>query len=272
MAAANGPITKLTSDKAQRIENGVPNDNGPDIAACEAATPNISTGNDNGRTKPASSNPPTTPPANTPPAAGSPKTVPPSNRQAAANNPGPVSIPRAGTTSPDRPASRAPAPPPRTSAPNSGPSDGDQSVRPPADAGSNVPAPSVGIIGALNNITGQMNGSAAPSQPDSGGGLQPPAPPGPSAGTQPQPPIPPTPPTTPSPAPPGPQPQPPAPPAANDAANKPTPPPASPQDDGRPPPICRSAATESTGAADYAIYASTPQTRQHCGRRRQRRR
>src|SRR5712664_836629 len=28
-AAANGPITKLTSDSAHRIENGVPNDSGP---------------------------------------------------------------------------------------------------------------------------------------------------------------------------------------------------------------------------------------------------
>ena len=37
-AAANGPITKLTSDSAHRIENGVPNDSGPVMAACEAAT------------------------------------------------------------------------------------------------------------------------------------------------------------------------------------------------------------------------------------------
>src|SRR3954464_14801125 len=57
-AAAKGPITKLTSDSAQRIENGVPNDNGPDIAACEAATPKISTGIDSGSTSTASSNPP----------------------------------------------------------------------------------------------------------------------------------------------------------------------------------------------------------------------
>jgi len=39
-------MTKLTSDSAHRIENGVPNDNGPDIAACEAATPKIKTGID----------------------------------------------------------------------------------------------------------------------------------------------------------------------------------------------------------------------------------
>src|ERR1700736_2589344 len=57
-AAAKGPITKLTSDSAQRIENGVPNDSGPDIAACEAATPKISTGIDSGSTSTASSNPP----------------------------------------------------------------------------------------------------------------------------------------------------------------------------------------------------------------------
>src|SRR3954454_11181560 len=57
-AAANGPMTKLTSDSAQRIENGVPNDSGPDIAACEAATPKISTGIDSGSTSTASNNPP----------------------------------------------------------------------------------------------------------------------------------------------------------------------------------------------------------------------
>src|ERR1700756_5617468 len=57
-AAANGPITRLTSDSAHRIENGVPNDSGPDIAACEAATPNISTGIDSGSTSTASNNPP----------------------------------------------------------------------------------------------------------------------------------------------------------------------------------------------------------------------
>src|SRR5712664_2686492 len=57
-AAAIGPMTKLTSDSAQRIENGVPNDNGPDIAACEAATPKIKTGIDNGSTSTASNNPP----------------------------------------------------------------------------------------------------------------------------------------------------------------------------------------------------------------------
>src|SRR5713101_83548 len=57
-AAANGPITKLTSDSAHRIENGVPNDNGPDIAACEAATPKINTGIDSGSTSTASNNPP----------------------------------------------------------------------------------------------------------------------------------------------------------------------------------------------------------------------
>src|SRR5258707_2270143 len=56
-AAANGPITKLTSDSAHRIENGVPNDNGPDIAACEAATPKIKIGIDNGSTIPASHSP-----------------------------------------------------------------------------------------------------------------------------------------------------------------------------------------------------------------------
>src|SRR3984885_7641583 len=57
-AAANGPITKLISDSAQRIENGVPNDSGPEIAALEAATPKISTGIDSGSTSTASSNPP----------------------------------------------------------------------------------------------------------------------------------------------------------------------------------------------------------------------
>src|SRR6266853_6668100 len=57
-AAANGPMTKLTSDSAHRIENGVPNDSGPDIAACAAATPNISTGIDSGSTSTASSSPP----------------------------------------------------------------------------------------------------------------------------------------------------------------------------------------------------------------------
>src|SRR6202051_865121 len=57
-AAANGPITKLTSDRAHRIENGVPNDNGPVIAASEAATPKISTGIDSGSTSTASNKPP----------------------------------------------------------------------------------------------------------------------------------------------------------------------------------------------------------------------
>src|SRR5258707_13041788 len=57
-AAANGPITKLTSDSAHRIENGVPNDNGPDIAACEAATPKIKTGIESGNTSTARNNPP----------------------------------------------------------------------------------------------------------------------------------------------------------------------------------------------------------------------
>jgi len=28
-------MTKLISDSAHRIENGVPNDSGPDIAACQ---------------------------------------------------------------------------------------------------------------------------------------------------------------------------------------------------------------------------------------------
>src|ERR1700692_3076875 len=56
-AAANGPMTKLISDNAHRIENGAPNDN-PDIAACEAATPKISTGIDSGSTSTASNNPP----------------------------------------------------------------------------------------------------------------------------------------------------------------------------------------------------------------------
>src|SRR5258705_10340651 len=51
-------MTKLTSDSAHRIENGVPNDSGPDIAACEAATPNISTGIDSGSTSTASNSPP----------------------------------------------------------------------------------------------------------------------------------------------------------------------------------------------------------------------
>src|ERR1700712_4725893 len=57
-AAANGPMTKLTSESAHRIENGVPNDSGPDIAACEAATPKISTGIDSGSTHTPSNNPP----------------------------------------------------------------------------------------------------------------------------------------------------------------------------------------------------------------------
>src|SRR5450432_4528373 len=57
-AAAKGPMTKLTSESAHRIENGVPNDSGPDIAACDAATPKISTGIDSGSTSTASSNPP----------------------------------------------------------------------------------------------------------------------------------------------------------------------------------------------------------------------
>src|ERR1041385_5222990 len=47
-AAANGPTTKLISDSAHRIENGVPNDSGPEIEASEAATPKISTGIDSG--------------------------------------------------------------------------------------------------------------------------------------------------------------------------------------------------------------------------------
>src|SRR6266480_447312 len=54
-AAANGPITRLASDSAHKSENGVPNDIGPVMAACEAATPKISTGIDNGNTSPASS-------------------------------------------------------------------------------------------------------------------------------------------------------------------------------------------------------------------------
>src|SRR3954447_26796622 len=57
-AAAKGPITKVTSDSAHRIENGVPNDSGPVIAASEAATPNISTGIDSGSTSTASNSPP----------------------------------------------------------------------------------------------------------------------------------------------------------------------------------------------------------------------
>src|ERR1700694_1255898 len=57
-AAANGPMTKLNSESAHRIENGAPNDAGPDIAASEAATPKISTGIDNGSTSTASSSPP----------------------------------------------------------------------------------------------------------------------------------------------------------------------------------------------------------------------
>src|SRR4051794_28530466 len=43
-AAANGPTTKLSSDSAHRIENGVPNDRGPAMAASDAATPKINTG------------------------------------------------------------------------------------------------------------------------------------------------------------------------------------------------------------------------------------
>src|SRR6202171_4885029 len=57
-AAANGPMTKLNSESAHRIENGAPNDAGPDIAASEAAIPKISTGIDNGSTSTASSSPP----------------------------------------------------------------------------------------------------------------------------------------------------------------------------------------------------------------------
>src|ERR1700677_3363647 len=57
-AAANGPITKLISDSAHRIENGVPNGNDPEIAASDAATPKISTGIDSGSTSTASNNPP----------------------------------------------------------------------------------------------------------------------------------------------------------------------------------------------------------------------
>src|ERR1700704_6634459 len=57
-AAVKGPTTKLTSDSAHRIENGVPNDSGPVIAACEAATPKISTGIESGRTSTATNNPP----------------------------------------------------------------------------------------------------------------------------------------------------------------------------------------------------------------------
>src|ERR1700721_2085253 len=57
-AAANGPITKLISDSAHRIENGAPKDRGPVIAASEAATPKIRTGTDNGSTSTASSSPP----------------------------------------------------------------------------------------------------------------------------------------------------------------------------------------------------------------------
>src|ERR1700742_2312684 len=57
-AAANGPITKLMSDSAHRIENGVPNDSGPEIAASEAATPKMSTGIDSGNTSTASNRPP----------------------------------------------------------------------------------------------------------------------------------------------------------------------------------------------------------------------
>ena len=40
------------------MENGVPNGSGPEIAACEAATPKISTGIDSGNTSTASSSPP----------------------------------------------------------------------------------------------------------------------------------------------------------------------------------------------------------------------
>src|SRR4029079_14557295 len=43
---------------AQRIENGVPNGSGPDMAACDAATPKISTGIDSGSTSTASNSPP----------------------------------------------------------------------------------------------------------------------------------------------------------------------------------------------------------------------
>src|SRR5665213_3175002 len=57
-AAANGPMTKLISDSAHRIENGVPHEAGPEIAASEAATPKINTGIDSGSTSTASSNPP----------------------------------------------------------------------------------------------------------------------------------------------------------------------------------------------------------------------
>src|SRR5260370_39691824 len=57
-AAANGPITKLTSDSAHRIENGVPNDSGPVMAACRDRAPNINTGKDSGNTSHAADHPP----------------------------------------------------------------------------------------------------------------------------------------------------------------------------------------------------------------------
>ena len=51
MAAAKGPITRLTSVSAQRILNGVPNGIGPTMAAFAAATPKMSTGTVSGRTR-----------------------------------------------------------------------------------------------------------------------------------------------------------------------------------------------------------------------------
>ena len=57
-AAAKIPTTRLTKDSAHKIMNGVPNDNGPTMAAFEAATPKISTGTVSGSTSTASSNPP----------------------------------------------------------------------------------------------------------------------------------------------------------------------------------------------------------------------
>src|SRR6516164_11835319 len=51
IAAAMGPMTRLISVSAQRILNGVPNGIGPTIAAFEAATPKISTGTVNGKTR-----------------------------------------------------------------------------------------------------------------------------------------------------------------------------------------------------------------------------
>src|SRR3984885_5132460 len=51
-------MIRPNSDSAHRIENGAPKDNGPVMAASEAATPKISTGIDSGNTSTANKSPP----------------------------------------------------------------------------------------------------------------------------------------------------------------------------------------------------------------------